>query len=135
MAKQREIKYKVWDKNNKKFIPQSITKDLEITIRFDGVFVSDNVRIDGTKNGEDLILLQYTGLTDKHGKEIYEGDIVSYMDKTLIVEWSECRWAFVYPNNEDVLDGFYVYTYKLNKKMEVIGNIYENKNLLNKTNL
>ena len=70
---------------------------------------------------------QYTGLKDKNGKEIYEGDLVSYMDyeQPLIVHFCEdgcCQFRAK-------LKG-YGNTEQLSSEMEIIGNIYENPELL-----
>ena len=61
------------------------------------------------------ILMQYTGLKDKNGKEIYEGDIVQFLIHRKLVEWSQEEARFTCPG---AVNG------------EVIGNIYENPELL-----
>lgn len=69
---------------------------------------------------------QYTGLCDKNGVKIFEGDIVENNDDLYTVEWSEDDASFVL-NGDGVqasFDNFCGY------ELEVIGNIYENKELL-----
>ena len=69
---------------------------------------------------------QYTGLCDKNGVKIFEGDIVENDEDLYVVEWSEDEARFVL-NGDGVqasFDNFWGY------ELEVIGNIYENKELL-----
>ena len=71
---------------------------------------------------EDYILMQFTGLTDRNGKEIYEGDVVRhyYQDTSelLFIEWEKQRAGFILSGDEIMY--------------EVIGNIYSNPELLEK---
>lgn len=81
---------------------------------------------------------QYTGLHDKNGKEIYEGDIVSFNLKSdsegqpYIIGYIEYQTTF---SGYRIMsfEGSFALDYNI-KDIEVIGNIYENKELLNETN-
>jgi len=78
---------------------------------------------------EDFVLMQFTGLHDKNGKEIYEGDIIVQGDRTFTIEWGVEDAAFWKANIQE--EGRrYFYTRATAKDCEVIGNIYENPELL-----
>lgn len=90
---------------------------------------------------DDFILMQFTGLKDKNGVEIFEGDIVRFLDGSYVstengidtnefmsvgkVEWCDERKGWDVTNREDVQTDECFDEY-----MEVIGNIYQNPELL-----
>ncbi len=68
----------------------------------------------------DCVLMQFTGLRDKNGQEIYEGDIVAWHQFKITVEWNPMEARFGFPTE-----------YSLRQhEVEIIGNIHENPELL-----
>lgn len=116
----REIKFRAWHPGSEK---------MHTCIEVSPFHVGDCDRLRWNKN--DVILMQYTGLKDKNDKEIYEGDIVEggpYLSK------SKTKSHIVYQFNQfKVKDEFIGWEGEglwYWDEIEVIGNIYENPELL-----
>lgn len=78
-------------------------------------------------NGNDVVLMQNTGLNDKNGKEIYEGDIVEFEDDVrLSIQWAWNSYNFY---GQGAVD-WDITNHDPEKDFEIIGNIYENPDLL-----
>ena len=125
----REIKFRVWDVENKEMLE---VQELDFEPTFYGGRIA--IRPDQYSDyfdPEDMILMQYTGLHDKNGKEIYEGDIVRITGSKEID-----IGKVIYEYNGftvDVMnmDRFYGRVHLLEKFTEVIGNVFENGDILN----
>lgn len=135
----KEFKFRAWDRDDKTmFVPNNIChtrSGIEYTRE-----LSDGMNIKRYWQGEspnNVFLMQYTGQKDKNGKEIYECDIVRYcydgldfkLDKVVIkevitvVKWSNYYLSFMIENET-------CYLWNKINEIEVIGNIYENPELL-----
>ena len=115
----REIKFRAWDKINKDMFNVESINFQERRVYKDVV---------SYRNFNDIELMQYTGLKDMREKEIYEGDIVTLHNSEYKVIFNTEEARFVLRNDEFEMN--IPFTNNNNKRMEVIGNIYENPELL-----
>lgn len=131
----REIKFRAWHtKENKMYSPQSFDRNYMVITSLGkilGFIPPLHAKDWETYSRQGMILMQYTGLKDRNGKEIYEGDLVKdweYID-TYEVVWNKKSACFeldriTHDNDtEQELDNAQF-------DLEVVGNIYEDSNKL-----
>ena len=130
----REIKFRAWDSTRNNMNYKVCVGNTDFS---DKNYTCSTILIYGKwLNFDDYqktITMQYTGLKDRHGVEIYEGDIVreydDYDGEPAIIDWNTDDACFRI-NYDGESDGFY----NIDSTMiEVIGNIYENPELLEAT--
>ena len=119
-------KFRAWLKNDKEMI------DVD-EIHFDNGqldFIGDAITF--MRKANEIELLQSTGLLDKNGKEIFEKDIVDYRGRKAIVNWHGSYASFIYRFVDELhkRNAEWNPLYLAYLKFEVIGNVYENKDLL-----
>ena len=130
----REIKFRAWRKNKNSMVE---VDDIHFNFPHDGT-VCNIWYVDGIStefaDGENVILMQYTGLKDKNGKEIYEGDIVKTYTMWVLCEEAIAEVIFYEGAYCITFDGIRKSTIEpmtsVSELREVIGNIYENPELL-----
>ncbi len=133
----REIKFRAWDKKSKQMfkvlcLPLSALAERDNGIMLYGLKGADYFYDKNTTNHE---LMQYTGLKDKNGKEIYEGDIINIFlrnknpeeERYVKAEIKYLYGGFWFLSNYHTDCNWHFYN---QIEREVIGNIYENPELL-----
>jgi len=131
----REIKFRMWDKKHKKWADVNQLTDWNTYDIFAVVLKGNHhcpYQVFSVKSDVEYDLLQYTGLKDKNGKEIYDGDIVKSWD-----EESEDADEYIDEVKLNLISGIWFGKNRychlgLPRGFEVIGNIYENPDLLAK---
>jgi len=111
----RDIKFRAWDPEFKLMIFDLNSEGYALSDTGGKISVGS---FDGNEDYFTLELMQYTGLKDKNGVEIFEGDVVTYNGQSCIISYVECSFCLI---NQGVEIGFIK-----NKKLEVIGNIHQN---------
>jgi len=142
---ERIIKFRFWEKTSQKFITDidALSKNVSVLISY--VF-----------EGKDKLIIpsQFTGLIDKNGIEVYEGDVIKWKETRFhtkeqeikgvampkfyqsVVEWQDGEFIVSSEQNRDTpLCCFFGDSMdnKFDYKAEIIGNIYQNTELLTPT--
>ena len=115
----RELKFRLWN---------TVRKDMNYE---GGMAMLGNKLIQDEHNK----LMQFTGLKDKNGKEIYGGDIIVCRDGTFEIQYEERFAKFIMVNDDDrILTADNIFRGQdadtCMRSIEVIGNIYENPELI-----
>ena len=131
-------KYRAWLVNAQRMIN---VQEINFYVKTISYIEDDYESLEQTWEDEDLnkvVLMQFTGLKDKNGVEVYEGDIVHWKDcesiddeivyeNTFVIYWSDEFLIWRAKNKGNDID---LYDISDNRELEIIGNIYDNKELL-----
>ncbi|BET14723.1 YopX family protein [Fusobacterium vincentii] len=121
----REIKFRAWIKELNEIREVEYINFWKKMISFPNKFCKEYYL---NADFDEIELMQYTGLKDIRGKEIYEGDIVTLHNSRYKVIFNTEEARFVLRDDEFEMN--IPFTNNNNERMEIIGNIYENPELL-----
>ena len=141
----REIKFRAWDRLNKEMIEVYAIDNTKKGATEENAYESKGYNEHGQKRFylHNVDLMQFTGLLDKNGKEIYEGDIVHNIKrlKNWEVKFHRQHVGFVMIRQENMKNYFSQFNVNFSDGeiyqcdyIEVIGNIFEHPELLTQSN-
>ena len=111
----REIKFRAWDKKS---------KHMFVGVSMLSAWNNEKKCFD--MEYQDTICMQFTGLLDKNGKEIYEGDILKWTHPSFAENKVEYKILIV----RDIRNSLLIEQDCAHGWIEIIGNVYENKELI-----
>lgn len=123
----REIKFRAWNKDWEQMEDNDIC---QLYVGLDGEIMAT----DGDnewRSLKNIVLSQYTGLKDKNGVEIYDGDALRDSESIVIVKFAGGRFSVVYRTTGGKWRTYgSLFEYLKDYEGEVIGNVYQNKDLM-----
>jgi len=133
----KEIKFRAWDNSDK-----IMYKEIQLGIRFDdgSVYHFEDFFMPPQGDYHDWVLMQFTGLQDKNGVGIYEGDVIKihYIGTPVVgsVEfYRTAGWILAYFKRKTGKEACEMgWHFSIEELREVIGNIYQNPELLTDNN-
>jgi hypothetical protein len=122
----------VWDFEANQFLDSVLNKD-HVIITLNGIVC--NLQ-NGTDSATSLTLLQYSGINDADGQELYEGDIVTFKEKHLcVVEFANGCFFLRVLNEDSTLKIVWAHMWIGSESyIKKLGNIFENLNILQEYN-
>lgn len=134
----RDIKFRIWNPSGQNMLYDidNVFECLKQQIKFDKTMPDRGFVAEHDHRSEGMVWEQFTGLKDKNGIDIYEGDILKWISSTdevfhNVVYFLKYRYRIKGTKNKKTFHSDFNENQIFNHKCEVIGNIHENPELLN----
>lgn len=130
-------KFRAWDKEHEEMLYPDDEDKIFFEVTVYGMNTLD-MRVDPDEYGGfsylNTVIMQSTGLRDKNGVEIFEGDILKLRDSYLavyVVEWhrNKFMWVLRYQKDKNQYFPFYAITNTFLEDLELLGNVYQTPEL------